>query len=221
MLKKRTLKINENIVYKSFLLLFVIWTFRNLLISSTDDQKTPFENSITSSILKILIWGIFGFFYINKFDKKLPIKNNQILTNPIKIENAYPIAIIFVFYGFLRMLILHKGYYLNPDFEPSEIINKVIVAAIFEEYVFRGWFLNALMSSMNFKKANMIASAMFVFIHYPLWIISKYPFSNILLLSLSVFVLGYIFGQVFIKSKSLWGSVILHMLWNMISITMM
>jgi membrane protease YdiL (CAAX protease family) len=83
------------------------------------------------------------------------------------------------------------------------VIYTVIIAPICEELVFRGLMISSLEGAMKKPIAVLITAILFSVVHLPSLIALGYTF-----------LLGLILGFVYIKTKSLFPCIILHMLFN-------
>jgi membrane protease YdiL (CAAX protease family) len=97
------------------------------------------------------------------------------------------------------------------------ILTGVFFSPIWEEILFRGFFLNRLNESFSFWNANVISALLFMLVHWPYWV-SKNGFSaGIIKDSINVFALGCLFGWLMKKSNSLWPSIGAHIANNFLS----
>ncbi len=83
----------------------------------------------------------------------------------------------------------------------------VVVGPVFEELLFRGWLLGSLRESWGDSKALVFSSVLFALIHGDPWATP------------ALFVLGMVFGGVYLKTGSLFGSILLHGMWNLTTFT--
>lgn len=78
----------------------------------------------------------------------------------------------------------------------------VIVGPFFEELMFRGWLFGGLRERWGDRRALLMSAALFAVIHGDPWATP------------ALFLLGCVFGWVYLRSGSLWGSIALHAMWN-------
>lgn len=94
----------------------------------------------------------------------------------------------------------------------------LVVPAIPEEIVFRGWIQNALLCPRPNKKkvisAIILSNIMFVIIHLPTFFNSNYSIVQMLLSGLLVFIAGSVFGIIFFKSKNILVPIFAHWVWD-------
>ena len=98
------------------------------------------------------------------------------------------------------------------------------VAAIPEEMLHRAWTLNAFMGKTPTKnqeiKAIIMSSILFVLTHFPSYIfVYQYSMPQILSNLITIFVIGYIFGTIFLKSKNIVLPIFIHCLWDTFMLT--
>jgi hypothetical protein len=98
------------------------------------------------------------------------------------------------------------------------LITLVVVAPLFEEFMFRGAVLGALVQQYRFAVANVVTAALFLGMHLPGWHFQGRLLSNLTAAvggALSIFLLGLVFGFVAHRSGSLGASVVAHALNNL------
>lgn len=206
----------------TYMIFWVIWTLRVVLLKPLIDANLElWTKEIINGIIKSCIWFGIAIILIKLYDTGLKIKFKEMFTTRIMAQILLPVLGIFLAYYLIAMFVMHGGFYLNPKFHPSQLIGQFLLVGILEEIVFRGWFLNALSLFLKDWKANIVASVMFVLIHVPSWTVSGMNVAMILSTSIGIFVLSLIFGWTFKKNKSLWTPIILHMIWDILSITVL
>jgi membrane protease YdiL (CAAX protease family) len=107
-------------------------------------------------------------------------------------------------------------------FDPSwALLNAALVAPAVEEAAFRGAVLGALSTRFSFAIANTSTAALFVLAHVPGWFFQgrllemiSAPIGG----ALSIFVLGWLFGWIAYKARSVGAATIAHALNNFTSI---
>jgi len=109
----------------------------------------------------------------------------------------------------------------QPVFSSSigwPLFSGVIVAPIVEELTFRGAVLASLARRFSFPAANTLTALFFLGIHLPGWYFQGCLWGNLLNPAggaLSIFLLGWVFGYVAHRSKSVAASTITHALNNL------
>lgn len=83
----------------------------------------------------------------------------------------------------------------------------VFVGPFFEELLFRGWLLGGLRQHWGDRTALFVSAALFAVIHADPWATP------------ALFVLGLVFGGVYLRAGSLWACVLLHSMWNATTFT--
>ncbi len=85
----------------------------------------------------------------------------------------------------------------------------ILVGPLFEELIFRGWLLGGLREHWGDGKALFVSSLLFALIHGDPWATP------------ALFVLGCVFGGVYLRSGSLYASLMLHAMWNATTFTLL
>jgi hypothetical protein len=96
----------------------------------------------------------------------------------------------------------------------------VVIAPVFEEFLFRGAVLGALMQRYRFFVANLLTAVLFLGIHLPGWWFQGRLWQDLVSLvsgALAILLLGLVFGLVAQKSRSLLASILTHSLNNLFS----
>lgn len=191
----------------------LIWTFNILVISPKVDVifAEPY-NLIIRTFLKLIIWVGYGLFFINKYNKDLKIKKEELFKFKEK-KLTLKLVLLIITISFLIMLFICKGIYIN-DFTIDDFFNKFLLVGIEEELVFRGLILNGLSKKDKFAKASVITSILFALVHIPLYIRSELLLSDIILNCLKIVVISCFYNGIFNETKSIWPIVIFHSFWD-------
>lgn len=105
---------------------------------------------------------------------------------------------------------------ISSSFHYSYLID-VLFVGITEEVVFRGWLLNVTVNENRKWSPIIINAVMFLLIHFPIWIMSgEFIDAFVNLNFLCVPILSIIFSWSFIRSKSIWIPIALHMYWDLL-----
>lgn len=208
-------------IFVSYIILISIWSARIYIINDLLQLNlAPWPNAILNGSIKSVIWALFGIFYIKRYDSELCMPSNTLFETRIEWKYFFMVLMPFLAVQFGSMFFKYNGFHIGESFHPSKLIGQFLIVGILEELVFRGWFFNALASLVNDTKANIIQSLLFMGIHFPSYIDhGLFTFPRILSISVFLFAMGMIFGWVFRKSKSLWPPIILHMIWDLLAIT--
>ena len=100
--------------------------------------------------------------------------------------------------------------WVDISFSSGDFLNGLflmIIIAVGEEMVFRGYILNNLMQSLNKWLALAISAALFALVH------SNNPGIDIVAM-MNLFAGGLLLGINYIFTKNLWFSILLHTAWN-------
>lgn len=122
---------------------------------------------------------------------------------------------IFTIYAVIVMFISHGGFQINPKFSFFKDTVFYLVVGIVEEFIYRGWGLNALATFVSGKKANVLSTGFFVLLHWPAYVIKffiegQFLTTQFIFQSVIVFIMGLLFGYVFRKNRSIRTPILLH-----------
>lgn len=190
----------------------------------SDISSILFTIVIQVFIMVVIPFSLYALFHKQKGGYKAAVQAVQL--NPIKpkvivlavllgvMAFFISIAVSTVFNGFLSFfgysLPTSSGGGTAPLFNStvSFLIDAVLVAvlpAICEELLHRGLLLNEI-SRIGYKKAILISSLLFAFIHFN---INQFSYA---------FVLGLLMGVITVASKTLWPAIIIHFTNNFLSV---
>ena len=210
-MKTKHLKIRTVVI--SYLVFFVGWTLRVVCVDLSGMNE--FLSWVIGFLIHVVWWPLFALFLIKRYSNNLNISLKEMITTKPKLKILLPLLVFALVYNIVGFFINSSGY--GTKMKLYDLIVTAATVGIFEESVFRGWFLNAVSTFVSERKANLISSALFVLIHYPGWIFAGYELTTIAITSLSVYALGLIFGWVFRKNRSIWTGAILHSAWDLIT----
>lgn len=194
----------------SYIVFTAGWYLRETYIDFS--YLSPYLEACINFVIYGIWWSGFSFLLIHCFEKRLNLDLKVIFTKkPHKKTLLIAIPIILIYYFICWVL---AGLQFSFEMNWLDYLLTVVGVGIFEESVFRGWFLNAWSMIVKEKYANIISAAMFVFIHYPRWFQLERTLGDIVYGSVYVFVLGVLFGIIFRKNRSIWTSAILHSVWD-------
>ncbi len=110
------------------------------------------------------------------------------------------------------------GRPLHPIVFDWSFVTAVIYVPLVEEITFRGAIMGALQTRMNFAPSNLITGVLFLLIHFPSWYFEGVFASGLMSSSsavLGILLLGFLFGYVSHRSKSVAAATLSHMLNNL------
>jgi len=193
---------------------FSVWSVIELYIRPVFlDSLDGIAFGLTESAMKLLVWTLPAILLIKHFHDDMWIGLKEMFTNrPIRFKDAYILLIVFVP---LVGTVISGDFGIRSDFAPSALISSVLFVGITEELVFRGFLLNAFFKKIKMPYAIALDAVLFTLIHYPIWIYRGFTISEFLSGSVVVPMLSVLFAYSFIKTRSIFVPIILHMLWNL------
>lgn len=202
---------------------FVIWALRATVLIRIDESITSdIGKNLYSNAVKFAIWVLPVFITLALVRIK-PLAYLK-LTTPVN-KRGLVVSSLVVFIWLSLVVIgesLLQGKSIGGLFSGKAslwlgILAGVVTSPIWEEILFRGFFLNRLSECLSFWKSNVISAFLFMLAHVPYWV-SKNGFSGPVIKDLvNVLVLGCLFGWVMKKTNSLWPAIGAHIANNFIS----
>lgn len=140
---------------------------------------------------------------------------------PIKIKTIWIILAFIMPLLVSGVLLCFPGEWLNIEFSTANVITTLsftlvffgIAAPIVEEMIFRGMMLTVFEKKWNREAAIFLSSLLFGAGHL---IGQKMGLRDFLIMALSASLIGAILAIVTFITESIWSSVVIHMVWNII-----
>jgi membrane protease YdiL (CAAX protease family) len=175
--------------------------------SSSRDLNFILLTLFTSFFVSVLLVVIFRKFIDRKSVSSLGFNYQNHLTDAI-VGFLIPVIIL----GSVSLILYFNRnlQWTDIQFDSGQFLNGLllmIIIAVGEEMVFRGYILNNLMQSLNRWLALTISAALFSLMH------SNNPAVDIVAM-MNLFIGGLLLGINYIFTKNLWFSILLHTLWN-------
>ncbi|HZS04477.1 MAG TPA: type II CAAX endopeptidase family protein [Blastocatellia bacterium] len=197
-------------------LFFAVWSLRATVLYSIDRGIQPeLAKRLYSEAAKILIWTVPVFIYLRvRGENSLAFLK---LNTPIRL-NALVVAIL-LSAAYLGGMLLFAHFVEGKNLSAltraggAEILLALLnvsVSPVSEEILFRGFILTTLRERLRFVSANLITSLLFTMIHWPYHLWAGMPLPRLAMMSVSLFIIGYLLGYLVKLTNSLWPSVGAH-----------
>ncbi len=198
-----------------FLMWFVIQVFYNVPIKNLTSGWV--EEGLLD-LVKLIAWLGVGILLIRK-TAATDLSIAQPFQKPMR-QRPFLITLgIVILYLVLSAMMQQHTLHIVPSFKPTMLFQDFLVVGICEETLFRGYFLNRLRPLVtNDQTALIIQAIMFACIHLPRYFTTYPSLSGITIIGnlITVGLLGYLFGWLFLKTKSLWPGIIVHSVWDLL-----
>lgn len=211
------------------LLFFAVWTIRATVLYPIDEtikSISPAWREIYAFGVRLLLWIAPVFIYLAAIDK---VDAFQFLRLNTPIDKKGLLAASLLIVTFLALIVLDQyalagtQKHVVIDTQPwtwYAIFLGLPIAPISEEILFRGFVLRKCQDFMGFWQANLVNGLLFVAIHWPYWLYSQGFGIGRLTTSVPILIIGLLAGYLVHKTNSLWPSIVLHLLNNFISVTL-
>lgn len=195
-------------VYSTYLIL--IWAFYRFLFQ--------FPDEVEELIIKPIVWLIPLFYLVKK-------EGFSFTSLGFTFKNLFPsiylsigLGAVFVTEGLITNYLKYKGFNFGANIGNLPLMTSLglsFATAFSEESAFRGYlFTRLLFVTRNELTANLITTTLWTGIHIPIaFFIWKLSFTA----GITYLMLTAIFGMgsafIFSRTKNIWGSIFLHVLW--------
>jgi uncharacterized protein len=174
----------------------------------------PFDRFVYWLVMRILLWVLPSIAIIRRSGRSM----REVLgADRVKAILLWGGIIGLVWGGKTPLFNLLANKPLHPIVWDWSFVTAVIYAPLVEEITFRGAIMGALETRMSFLVSNLITGVLFLLIHFPGWYFDGFFSSGITIVAssaLGILLLGWIFGYIANKSKSIIASTLAHMLNN-------
>lgn len=202
---------------------FVIWSLRATVLIRIDESiASDAGKNLYSNAVKFTLWVLPVFITL----AVLRIRPFTYLKLTTPVNKRGLIVSALVVFVWLSLVLIGESFLQGKSIGVLlsrkaplwvGILAGVFFSPIWEEILFRGFFLNRLNESLSFWKSNLISAFLFALVHVPYWV-SKNGFSGPVIKDLvNVFLLGCLFGWVMRKTNSLWPAIGAHIANNFVS----
>lgn len=209
----------KRVLFAYVLVFYSVWTaweFWGKGVVSGAVGNEYLAQLIKSGVVKNLVWTLPALVLIHRFGADMYVGLREMFAFRARLFRYFPLVLLFTVYLLIGAFLQKGTLDVSETFGPSEVII-VLFVGVTEETVFRGWLLNSTFSETSKWPALIVNSLMFLLIHFPVWICDGVFVSNFRTLGfLSVPILSVIFGWTFIKSRSIWIPIALHMYWDLL-----
>ena len=213
--KKNFIPIKTLVIYS--LIFYLFWavfnfTAKPFLAVHTSDAWAAF---IEDGIVKNLAWTLPAVLLLRKYSGSFFVELPK-LYKPnkecIKYLWVYPLTVLI---PLMNVISAGDRIKISDTFGLNYIIIFICVG-ITEETVFRGFLLNSTYERHN-EVSIAVNAVMFLIIHFPIWIYKGGFVENFTSGGfITIMLLSVIFSLLFIKTKSLFIPITIHMLWDLI-----
>ena len=171
-MKKRSLDVKTIVFsYLIFLAGWIIWSKTNKLISINE-----YIDWGIGLLVHIIWWPLFAIVLIKRYNDNLTVSLEEMLFTKPKLKLLIPLLAFALVYNIGVYFLDSDGFRL--EMKVYDFIVTVLTVGFFEEIVFRGWFQNAISRFTGNRIGNLLASFLFLFIHYPSWISHGYGITD-------------------------------------------
>lgn len=210
----------KRLLFPAYLVLFYFGWWARVLFPVERQISSELMEEALRVLVKVLFWILAPCLYLKWIDHRRVATFLKVSTHWRK-GLLWSIGLV-VLVGpvwLLCVTALHLKHMDTSHFSCRTIFEGVVVAALIEEVAMRGFIVNKLAESFSFGTANLLGALFFVAVHWQTWIFRQ-PLSAMALVQMSgsIFVLSIASGYLMKKLDSIWPSVTLHSIQNIIAL---
>ncbi|MFC6274985.1 CPBP family intramembrane glutamic endopeptidase [Levilactobacillus tangyuanensis] len=216
-MKNRLSLARLGIQFAGFWLLWLI--VQSLLNTPIERRLTGWPQEFALDAIKLIVWLGAAWWFIHRAgDQPLATGSREQWRPNWRFAAGYFVWGLVVVYLVGQAWLAHHGLRISPTFIPQYWGRYFLVVGVAEEFLFRGYFYNALRNRFSFGLANTIQALAFASMHIPRYLTTVPAMSPLAWITnlITVAMLGLLFGWLYERSHSLWPGIVVHMTWDIL-----
>jgi len=202
---------------------FAIWSLRATLLYSIDESfAAGLPRTAYSTAVKLLLWCGLGAGFVVLVRRENPLHYCGLTTALDARVFATCLALTLAFVTAILGVELTLG---GKEFKAAALLNIIgvtgflvfFVSPAVEELLFRGLILKEIARLTSSATANILTSLLFVGIHLPFWFSYGGLTDDVVANAVGVFLFSMVAGWFYLKSGSVWPSVVVHIANNVVA----
>jgi uncharacterized protein len=204
---------------------FAAWILRATWFYAWVDLSIPNPTwrLVFSNGLKFILWVLPAMTYVLWHDRQNPFITMKVSTRVDRRGVLIGVGISVVYLTSITLfeyLTSHQS--LAPLFRAAPLtilgtLASISFSPVSEELLFRGFVLPRLNEKTRFWPANLVQAVLFVAIHWPNWIWVGGFHWSLVTTSVSILLLGLLFGWLTRRTNSIWPGVAVHIANNFLT----
>lgn len=196
---------------------WTLWEFWGRPFIDGVIANKPMAQMIKSGVIKNLAWTLPALLLIKHFQSDVFIALEEMFGQKVEWLKYLPIFEVFTSYIFVGSILKSGKLEIVSSFGVEQIII-VLFVGLTEEMVFRGWLLNATVCEEKKWWYILLNAVMFLAIHFPVWTHTETFIANFTGFGfLEIIALSVVFSWAFLKSRSIFVPITLHMYWDLLA----
>ncbi len=202
-----------------FIFFITIWTCYRIFFDEWLDiyiTNPVLCEFIKHGVIKNIIYTLPAILLIKHYKNDVSIPLKEMFTTKVRWIKYLPIFIIFTIFILIYAYCVCGEIAIADSFGLDKIVI-VLFVGLTEELVARGWLLNFVIEDDKKWKGIIISIVFFLLMHFPKWIQYEMLISIFTSYACIVhIVLYFIFGWTFIKGRSIFVPIVIHMYWDLL-----
>lgn len=203
----------------ALLAFFFVWSLRATYFYFIDESiASDIWRSVYSTSVKCALWVLPAIAFVGWLRRVSPWKYLGIAVIPTFREWGIAALATSLFLGTIVALEVAFGGKAFQTAMPAAFAFSMLAAsALIEEILFRGLVLRELTEHFHNVTANLIASLLFVAVHWPHWLWSRGFSAGVIADSAGVFFASLLFGWIYLRTRSIWPCFMAHVANNVVA----
>jgi uncharacterized protein len=200
---------NDKLFAACVLFAFTSWTVWCALMAFIG---SPFDQPVLRAIVRFAAFVFPAYFWLWQC-RPLDPDRFRIVTNS---KQGLLVGIVVSFIW----AIVHVSQQFQLPFTIHAWLNVIILSPVAEELLFRRVAIDYATTKTNATTSVVASAVLFALVHLPWWLLSGEKTGNEVVKSLMImFVYGLVFGVLYLRTRSLWASLIPHSVNNLIALS--
>ena len=201
---------------------FILWTLRCAFFYTVDESiASPAVRAAYSNLLKFLVWILPAAVFVYVLRGTNPVKYFGLSVWPSRRNWLMSISLItaYLLVVALFKIVIDNKRFSTTFFSTIPFTYWLIMALLppfLEELFFRGFLITELLALIPVHLAIVTSSFLFACIHLPYWLSQGALIQTVAVSGSAAFAFSILTGWLFVKTGSIWPSVLAHFAANLL-----
>lgn len=202
-----------------FLLLFGLNMLRVWIVMPWEQHLNTVLASIIDLVDKAGIWIGLTYLFVAFVEKRPFLTAVQLKGQLVRgllvglIGSLIPVLLLV-----LQVVLSHRTLHVMVTIDTFFGALPIVLAGLIEEIPFRGFLFKHFQHRMSLSTAMFLNAALFLCIHIPMWLSTGMKINDMIHTGIEIFLLALLLCVAVHLSKSLWSSIVIHTVNNILSL---
>lgn len=198
---------------------YLVWSLRATIFYFIDESiASDAWRTIYSTAVKAALWVGPAWVYVRwiRQTPALPYLGISVVPTLREWGNAALTTLLYLG-TVVGLEVMFGGKSFHPSVPAAFAFSFLAASALIEEILFRGLVLQELSRHFRGVPANIVASLLFVGVHWPHWLWSRGLSAGVLADSVGVLLASLLFGWLYLRTRSIWPCFMAHVANNVVA----